>query len=93
MAKPLSHRAKLSGPPANLSPEARRLREAAFRFARTQVDERDHHDRAGDAANRALLKAALAYAEVADSRFTADQIMKVIDDLGLKMPARRGRNA
>lgn len=61
----MSRYVELKGPPANTSPEAVSLRTLAMKFAR-QPDNDDPHDRPGQRANRALLKAARAYAKAAD---------------------------
>jgi hypothetical protein len=47
-------------PPANTSPEAVKLRQAALAFT-NQPPSKDLHDREGMKANRALLRAAFAY--------------------------------
>jgi hypothetical protein len=57
---------KLKDPPANISPEAVRLRKAAITFARNiggPVIDMD--DTLGHKLNRALLRAAVAYAQAA----------------------------
>lgn len=54
----------LKRPLANNSPEAVKLRTLALEFG-NQPENDDQHDRPGQRLNRALLKAALAYAKVA----------------------------
>ena len=56
----------MTEPKANRSKEAIALRGAAGQWARTPSDLNDPEDRVGMRLNRALLKAAIAYAKVAN---------------------------
>lgn len=57
----------MSEPKANRSKEAIALRGAAGQWARTPSDMNDPEDKEGKRLNRALLKAAIAYAKVAEN--------------------------
>lgn len=65
----------LKRPPANNSPEAVKLRTLALEFGRQQEND-DPHDRPGQRLNRALLKAARAYARVARAALAQEKHAK-----------------
>jgi hypothetical protein len=68
-------------PPANTSPEAVALRTLAQKFGKAPV--RDANDTDGQGANRALLKAAIAYARVADPLYARAGVVLSEMDRGI----------